>query len=137
MNTEINVFLQAQQFGQNATQLILDKRKKEDENTVKKTGVLKHDLFYIDSRYPEIRHDISDIIKTHGWWLKQDTVLSIVEQIKNELLNNLQVKAGTLFDCYIDKGEELWYDSSGIGLEEMSAEWAKNNLKDISDIKNN
>ena len=112
-------------------QLILDKRKEEDENTVKKTGVLKNDLFYIESRYPEIRHDISDFIKTHGWWLKRDAVLSIVEQVKNDLLNSLQAKAGTPFDCYIINGEELWYDSSGIGIEEMSAEWAEKNLSDI------
>lgn len=116
-------------------QLILDKRKKEDENSPKKKGILKNDLFYIENRYPEIRHDISDITETHGWWLKQDTVLSIVEQIKDELLGSLQAKAGTPFDCYIIDDEELWYDSSGIGIEEMSAEWAKKNLTNIENIK--
>lgn len=37
------------------TQLILSKRKEADENTPKKVGFLKVDLFYIESRYPEIR----------------------------------------------------------------------------------
>lgn len=112
-------------------QLILDKRKKDDENTVKKTGVLKNDLFYIESRYPEIRHNISDITNTHGWWLKRDTILNIVERIKDELLGSLQAKAGTPFDCYIIDDEELWYDSENIGIEDMSAEWAEKNLTDI------
>ena len=117
------------------TQLILSKRKEADENTPKKVGFLKVDLFYIESRYPEIRHDIQDIVKSYGWWCTKETMLDIVERIKLELLNGLSAKAGTQFDCYIVDGEELWYDSEGIGIEEMDSECAKRNLRDIKELK--
>lgn len=62
-------------------------------------------------------------------------MLDIVERIKLELLNGLSAKAGTQFDCYIVDGKELWYDSEGIGIEEMDAEWAVRNLRDIKELE--
>ena len=117
------------------TELILSKRKEADENTPKKVGFLKADLFYIESRYPEIRHNIQDIVKNCGWWCTKEVMLDIIERIKFELLSGLAAKAGTQFDCYIVDGEELWYDSEGIGIEEMDAAWAARNLKDIKELK--
>jgi len=108
--------------------LIMENRKKEEVNKPKKHGILKHDLFYINSRYPEIRIDIRDIIEKYGWFIPK----LALDEIKTRCLNHtyqIIVKKGTKFDCYIDDSEELWSDAEGVGVEEMNAEWAKKNWK--------
>jgi len=114
-------------------ELILKKRQEEESQKPKKEGLLKHDLYYFSFRYPKVEFSVDDIVSEEGWWLTKETMLSIVEQIKDELLETF-VKKGTHFDCYIDNGEEEWYDSEGIGIEGYTSDWAKKNLIDIKDI---
>lgn len=115
-------------------ELILKKREEEENQKVKKTGVLKHDLFYLESRYPEVRFPLDDLVSEYGWWFTKDQLLVVVEQIKDELFGALKAPRGTNFDCYIEDGEEIWYDSHGIGIEGYNSDWAKKNLINITEI---
>jgi len=108
-------------------QLILEKRAQEEAGKPKKHGVLKHDLFCLDFREPRVDIDISDIIEQYGWFIPKNAV----DEIRTRCLNEddmIIAKKGTKFDCYIDGGEELWYDAEGIGIEEVDSKWAKIHL---------
>lgn len=111
--------------------LILEKRALEEAQKPKKVGILKHDLYYFSERYPEVRFSVEDLVKENLWWLTKDTILSIVENIKGELLSGILIKEGTLFECYIDGGVEEWYDTTNTGIEGYGSEWANKNLINI------
>lgn len=114
--------------------LILAKRAKEDEDKPKKRGFLKHDLYFLDQRYPEVKIDLTDIVKENGWFLTTGHINTIIEQCKSQLYAGIKAPKGTPFDCYISKGREEWYDADGIGIEDYSADWAKKNLENISQV---
>jgi 5-methylcytosine-specific restriction endonuclease McrBC regulatory subunit McrC len=108
-------------------QLILEKRAEEESKKPKKHGVLKHDLYGLSIYSPELRIDIRDIIEGQmGYFVNRQSVDAIIEKVKGEI--ELSAPKGTKFDCYIDDGEELWYDAESIGIEEVDSEWAKLHL---------
>jgi hypothetical protein len=116
-------------------EIILAKRQEEEENDKpKKVGFLKHDLFFLNSRYPEVRFTIERFIEeAKGYWLEKRTIEDILKNIEKEIYE-LKAPAGTKFVCYIDDGEEVWFDDNNIGLEEMDADWAAQHLEKIEDI---
>ena len=119
-----------------ANKIDLKARDKEEESQKpKKYGVLKHDLYFLDSRYAEVKFSLEDIVNEDGWWLTREQILNIVEQIKDELLSEICAPKGTKFDCYIDNEDELWYDSEGVGIEECDKRWASKNLIDVKEVK--
>lgn len=113
-----------------------EKRRKEEENNKpQKVGFLKHDLFFINSRYPEVRFNIQSFVdKARGWWLEKRAIEDIAKEMEKEMFD-LKAPAGTKFVCYVDDGEEVWYDDNNIGLEEMDADWAAQHLEKIEDIR--
>jgi hypothetical protein len=113
-------------------EIILAKRRKEDEFKPKKTGILKHDLFPLGIRGNELRFDISDIIKDHGWFITKQVVLGITGQVKKQLLTQI-IPDGTKFLCYIRDGDEFWYDEND-NISEMDSEWADENLINIKTV---
>lgn len=120
---------------QEEKELIIAKRKAEDETKPKKTGILRQSLFILSSPSPEITFNVQHIIdKEKGWWISRDSILGIVEQIKDELMSEVVAPAGTKFVCYIVNGEELWYDDHNIDIEEMDSDWAQKHLTDIKPI---
>ena len=114
--------------------LILEQRALEEAQKPKKVGILKHDLYYFNERFPEVRFSVEDIVEENCWWFTKDTILSIVENIKDDLLSSLLIEKGTPFVCYIGGGEEEWYDDVGVGIEGYDSEWASKNLIDIKPI---
>lgn len=99
--------------------LISDKREKEDINCSKKIGYLVENLY--------VPHVIN---YDENFFYTKDQADNIKEN-----LFMLAAKAGSVFDCYIEKdGSESWYDRV-YGIERMSKEWAEANLRNIKNIK--
>jgi len=114
-------------------QLILEKRRKENELKFKKTGILKHDVYSLPTNgYSQFAFDLSDIIQEHGWFINREVVLDIVEQIKDQLLSTV-IPSGTKFESYMIDGKELWYDQNEDVLD-MDSNWASKNLINIKNL---
>lgn len=117
-------------------EVILKMREKQDKNTPKFSATLKHDIFYlINTRNEDIILDVGEVIQKYGWYIPQSAILEIKELLNQELNSCLKLEKGAKFDGYIDDGETLWYDSEGFGVEEASAQWASDNLKNITKLK--
>lgn len=105
-------------------QIILEHRKKQKESEIQKTGILKENLFIFEGA-------LSSCL--NGKWL-----FGLVE--KDQIIKNFKsgfkliVKAGSIFDCYIDNGHEQWYDRE-YGLEGLPESWANSHLKNIKAVK--
>ena len=115
-------------------QIILEKRKKENEIKYPKTGILKHDVYGLPTNgYSQFAFDLRDIIEEHGLFVPKEVVLGIVEQIKDELLSTV-ILSGTKFESYMIDGKELWYDQNE-DVCDMDSTWASKNLKNIKKLK--
>jgi hypothetical protein len=109
--------------------LILEKRRQkeleEERDRPKKMGFFKEDKYLYYTSRIESEGDYSELITKS----KKDAL------VKKFLDNFVLIKAGTKFVCFIDDGIEFWFDDVGIGIEEEDADWAKENLTNIQDIK--
>jgi len=109
--------------------LILEKRRQkeleEERDRPKKMGFFKEDKYLYYTSRIESEGDYSELITKS----KKDAL------VKKFLDNFVFIKAGTKFVCFIDDGIEFWFDDVGIGIEEEDADWAKENLTNIQDIK--
>jgi hypothetical protein len=115
-------------------QIILEKRKKENELKYPKTGILKHDVYGLPTNgYSQFAFDLRDIIEEHGLFVPKEVVLGIVEKIKDELLSTV-ILSGTKFESYMIDGKELWYDQNE-DVCDMDSTWASKNLKNIKKLK--
>ena len=103
--------------------LILDKREAEESKLLKKTGVLKEDLFIFEG---DVKNDFNG-----RWLFSLREKESLMRKIEDRFTHSLS--AGSIFDCYIDNGIEFWFDRE-YGLENLSADWAKDHLKDIKPV---
>jgi hypothetical protein len=115
--------------------LILKKRAKEEEETPKFTGKAKHDLYYLDSREPEISVNIENIIGEESWYFSEKVKNAIVDKVLSEMPIRKALSKGANFDCYIQNGQRLWFDSEGEGIEEYGDDWAIKNLENIRPYK--
>ena len=106
-------------------QLILDKRTKEEAEKPKKTGILKENLYTISS-------DL-DASGEYGWLFSKSVKETIIKDFKSRF--ELALEKGAEFICYYrDDGSESWYDQENYGIEDMSADWAKEHLTNIKNI---
>jgi len=101
--------------------------KKEEEAKQIKKGTLKHDLYYYhgqgsDQLKMEVR--LQDVLMTKQ--MVEDTRKAF-EKVLEKHIDKLE--KGTPFVCYKNDGEESWYDDVNFGIEDMSSEWAKENLE--------
>lgn len=114
-------------------ELILKKRKEEEESKPKLMGFLKESLYDFptengDSELCYYEHNPSN------FWL-------VNEELKEKWIKtfqasfNIVLPAGTKFVCYIQDGEELWFDDINYGIEEMDDKWAKIYLENIQQFK--
>lgn len=105
--------------------VILEMRKKKEDDKPKKIGFLKEDLFTISPN--EDAHIFSN------WILSREEKQKEID----EFINNFQLAcpAGTKFVCFIDDGNESWFDDINYGIENMDNDWANKYLKDIKFIK--
>jgi len=102
--------------------IILNKRKEEESNLPKKRGILKHNLYYNS-------HNIFGINN-----------YLFTEKQKNDLINDFAsnftlVPKGTEFICYLDEGDESWYDCADGCIEAADSDFAKQNLEKIEIIR--
>lgn len=103
----------------------LANKKEEDEilnPTVKKTGVLKHDL-YTHNLY-NISKDT--ILKELDWLTTKEEIDKVMGSFKIEKV----LLAGTVFECY---GEDDWNDTIG-ETDCMPDWWADLHLENIKDV---
>jgi hypothetical protein len=115
-------------------QIILEKRKKENEIKYPKTGILKHDVYGLPTNgYSQFAFDLRNIIEEHGLFVPKEVVLGIVEQIKDELLSTV-IPSGTKFECYRIDDKEFW-DDENEDVFDMDSNWASKNLKNIKKLK--
>lgn len=105
------------------TKLRAQEAKEKEANSPKLVGYAKEDLYSIDT---ETLEEIRD--GQHGWYPSASDVKNLVDQIFNK-----EVEAGAEFVCYMEDGEEAWYDSV-YGIEHMDAEWARQYLRDIKPV---
>ena len=116
-------------------ELILQKRKQAESNKPKFTGVLKHDLYWVDECGPEITIDITKVIVKNGWFLTSENLKELTKLFEKRIGKYIKIEKGSLFDCYIENGKESWYDSVSFGIESEDSDWARKNLEDIKEIK--
>lgn len=104
------------------------------ENKPIKTAVAKHDIYY--------RQNLEDIIATqrlslnslcHRHWF-------VGKEVIGEFLANLQtslssispvVPKGAPFVCYLEDGDELWFDDVNYGIESQDKKWAELHLENV------
>ena len=122
--------------------LILDNRhqenlkriqKEKEESFSKKSGVLKHDLYFI-----AYKGDLFDLLDNKWKYFTKDELQKFINDISNSIFNSIVAKKGTLLESYYD-GEELWRSvetgSETGDIEDMDNQWAKENLENIKSIK--
>lgn len=123
-------------------QLILDNRhkqhleqirKEKEQSFSKKTGVLKHDLYFI-----AYKGDLFELLDNKWKYFTKDELQKFIDDISNSIFDSIVAKKGTLLESYYD-GEELWRSvetGSEMGdIEDMNNQWAKENLENIKSIK--
>jgi hypothetical protein len=111
-------------------QLIEAHRKVKDENSPKKMAFLSKDLY----SYSSGRGCDLVFIKRNNFWLcDYKTKEQWIEDFKNHFV--LRLPIGTKFVCYMEDGEESWYDDVGYGIEGMSRDWADKYLIGFTSYK--
>lgn len=97
---------------------LADKKEEEARWKTIKRATLKHDLFLLREK------------RIYGNWVNEKEL----EEIKNNLYI-MHVPKGTEFECImLDNKWNMWFDCDGVGLEEMSDEWANENLENIESV---
>ncbi len=101
---------------------LADKLEAENSGVVK-TAKLANDLYQVSIQglTPYIR----------GWLFKKD-VDNFLDECKKSV--ELVLKKDTPFICFIEGGEESWYDDVGYGIEMVDSKWAAKNLYDIKEV---
>ncbi len=107
-------------------QLILDKRAKEESEKPKKSGQLKHDLYFV------AHNDVGFLRDSRYSFVTQQQIDDLIELIKCNFV--LTVPKGTKFICFIEHNNESWYDDEGYGVEEMSKYWANDHLEEFQSL---
>lgn len=102
---------------------LADEKEFEEQYKVVKTGILKHDLYYIDEDPIKVSTNGVGVVTKERW----DEIL------KNLLKTEPCLEKGDTFECYLEDGEEYWHDEDGY-VEGESAEWAKEHL-DVEEVK--
>ena len=104
-----------------------------------KTGVLKHDLFYLDIKEENKKNDENslydlfyDLASNEFYSEKNKQILS--DKFKKSF--KLAAKKGDKFFCILYDGEELWFADGCDLFVELSCDWAKKNLTSIKKCKN-
>lgn len=105
-------------------QIILNKRNKEEEAKPKKTGILKHDLYF--PQQLDFQGYNPNVPITYS------TLLETVEKFKSTFI---RIPKGTEFHCYVEDNQELWHDIEDGYIEYKNYEWAKENLEKIKKYK--
>lgn len=109
--------------------IILEFREKNNSNKPIKSGVLKHDLVDRDC------FNLSDFFETDEDFITFEELEHAIISAKNAAINTIyQIKAGSKFLCYMENGDDCWYDDVGHGVECMDDEWAKRHLKNITTL---
>ncbi|CAB4196925.1 hypothetical protein UFOVP1290_445 [uncultured Caudovirales phage] len=103
-------------------QLILKKRIEDEDQKPIKTGILKHNLYSVSENKFNFR----------GWLFDENERSALLEEF--ESMFHI-ISEGIAFDCYLNDGQECWYDAEGIGIEGMDSAWANKHLKDIKIVK--
>lgn len=108
-------------------------RKEKEENYTKKTGVLKHDLYYI-----AYKGDLFNFLENRWKLFTKPELQKFINDISNFIFNSIVAVKGTKFESYYD-GVELWRvaetEANDNDIEGMDEKWAKENLVNIKLVK--
>lgn len=118
---------------QEEKELILKQRADNDDAKPKKVGYLKMNLYSYDV---DRRSCSLGFVREsdNGMWLcEKETMNNWIKDFKSHF--ECVLPKGTEFVCYIDGGEESWYDNINYGLEDMRSAWAEQYLTNIKWIK--
>jgi len=68
--------------------------------------------------------------------LVSHTKMMSLKELAMEMLDSIfvTVPRNTRFICFEDEDSSFWYDDIGIGIEDMTDEWAQKNLRDIRNL---
>jgi hypothetical protein len=102
--------------------LINKLRKEEQDKLPKKIGYAKENLYQVND-FPEV-----------NWFISESEKQDIIENLTTNYIE-LSAPAGTIFDCYIDDGEESWYDQADGLFSGMDTKWATKYLTNIKTVK--
>ena len=106
-------------------QLILEKRRQKEAEKPIKVGYLKHDLYRIPSeKFNLLRFD---------WMITKDQKEKLINILNEDIV--LELPKGSEFDCYLERGNECWYDQDSGSIAGADSEWAKEHLKDIKSLR--
>ena len=103
--------------------------KKEAEDVIAKTGELKHDLYCFDE------HDITFKLHEMDWMITKEEFDSFLDYVSKS--TPMELKKGTPFVCFMEDGEESWYDDVNYGIEGVGSDWAEKHLINIKPSSSN
>lgn len=99
---------------------LADKREKEEQFKVYKTGYAKENMYcadlYIDPVDLYTETELSDLLQEF-----EDSKECVIEK-------------GALFECLMPHGKEEWFDTVGGYIEGEGEEWAEKYLENIKDV---
>jgi len=101
-------------------EMVLKLRAEKEAEKPVKSGVLKHNLYRVN----EQRFTID------GWLFSEEEKAKIINRFDDRFT---LIPKGTEMVCYIEDGEESWYDDDS--LNGLSADWADENVTDIKKLR--
>ncbi len=111
--------------------LILRRRKDEESKLPRLIGKLKHDLYSFDPDWIDETCRLM-IAKMKRHYISKIEIDKFFDEVKKALMEVVTLDKGTKFVCFF-KGanKEFWCDDAELGIEDLDANWAKDNLIDI------
>jgi alpha-L-arabinofuranosidase len=103
--------------------LVLKHRQEQEEDKPKLQGFAKHNIYMVND----------DCYQMGNWWFSQSARDEVIQDFIEHF--DLAAKKGSKFVCFIIDKRQSWYDDDGYGIDNMSDQWAQENLQDITEIK--
>lgn len=97
-------------------------RKEKEDRLPKMVGYAKEDLYQVNA------------YESENWFASASEREEMIADFSENYIE-ISAPAGSQFDCYIENGQEAWYDEADGLFAGMDAEWARKYLRDISPVK--
>jgi len=115
-------------------ELILKKRAEKKAAEPIKSGVLRHDLFEVDSYGGNIEIEIEqgDLLDR---FLTVEKIEEVAAICREQLFGGYRLPKGSRFFCYLKYGAEEWAGDSGYSGYRFDRCWAAEHLENIKEIE--
>ena len=98
---------------------------KKEEERIRKIGFLRCDLYTTDNHFDSRYFD-------DDWIFTSDVKDQYIKEFEAGF--ELALPKGTKFVCYIEDGEESWFDDINYGAENLDKAWADKYLEKVEEL---